>query len=139
MFATEQCLLVLSHHPDVWIMAAQYLDQTAKHLTEKAVCIPHRCARYHPAHVLMPESFFPVKKVSVRLTVIGNISICDILSLKICAINSSPFDDNCIIRTTNVVDFFYSKKVTSKCLMNFERNQKTSSIVSEAFTKCVLL
>jgi cleavage stimulation factor subunit 3 len=37
MFATEQCLLVLSHHPDVWIMAAQYLDQTAKHLTEKAV------------------------------------------------------------------------------------------------------
>jgi len=39
MFATEQCLLVLSHHPDVWIMAAQYLDQTAKHLTEKAVRI----------------------------------------------------------------------------------------------------
>lgn len=27
MFATEQCLLVLSHHPDVWIMAAQYLGK----------------------------------------------------------------------------------------------------------------
>lgn len=37
MFATEQCLLVLCHHPDIWIMASQYLDQTAKHLTEKAV------------------------------------------------------------------------------------------------------
>lgn len=37
MFATEQSLLVFCHHPDIWIMASQYLDQTAKHLTEKAV------------------------------------------------------------------------------------------------------
>ncbi|KAL7036048.1 hypothetical protein ACKWTF_008672 [Chironomus riparius] len=36
MFATEQCLLVMCHHPSFWIMAAQYLDITAKHLTEKA-------------------------------------------------------------------------------------------------------
>ena len=39
MFGTEQCLLVLTHHPAVWHQAAQYLDQTAKLLTEKAVRI----------------------------------------------------------------------------------------------------
>jgi cleavage stimulation factor subunit 3 len=39
MFATEQCLLVLTHHPAVWHQAAQYLDQTAKILTEKGVRI----------------------------------------------------------------------------------------------------
>lgn len=37
MFATEQCLLVLTHHPAVWHQAAQYLDQSAKLLTEKGV------------------------------------------------------------------------------------------------------
>ncbi|XP_055388075.1 protein suppressor of forked isoform X2 [Condylostylus longicornis] len=35
MFATEQCLLVLTHHPAVWHQAAQFLDQSAKLLTEK--------------------------------------------------------------------------------------------------------
>ncbi|KAJ6636348.1 Protein suppressor of forked [Pseudolycoriella hygida] len=35
MFATEQCLLVLTHHPAVWHQAAQYLDQSSKLLTEK--------------------------------------------------------------------------------------------------------
>ncbi|XP_063696707.1 protein suppressor of forked [Culicoides brevitarsis] len=35
MFATEQCLLVLTHHPAVWHQAAQYLDQSAKLLVEK--------------------------------------------------------------------------------------------------------
>lgn len=39
MFATEQCLLVLTHHPAVWHQAAQYLDTTAKLLTEKGVRI----------------------------------------------------------------------------------------------------
>lgn len=39
MFSTEQCILVLTHHPAVWHQAAQYLDQTAKLLTEKAVRI----------------------------------------------------------------------------------------------------
>lgn len=76
MFATEQCLLVLSHHPDTWIMAAQYLDQTAKHLTEKAVRIPT------PMRVLTDETFlsswFKFDKKFVR---------------KICAINSSPLDE----------------------------------------------
>lgn len=38
MFATEQCLLVLTHHPAVWHQAAQYLDQSSKLLTEKGVC-----------------------------------------------------------------------------------------------------
>lgn len=37
MFATEQCLLVLTHHPAVWHQAAQYLDQSAKLLVEKGV------------------------------------------------------------------------------------------------------
>lgn len=41
MFATEQCLLVLTHHPAVWHQAAQYLDQSAKLLIEKGVRIFH--------------------------------------------------------------------------------------------------
>ncbi|XP_077282939.1 cleavage stimulation factor subunit su(f) isoform X1 [Arctopsyche grandis] len=36
MFAVEQCLLCLAHHPDVWYQAAQFLDQSAKLLQEKA-------------------------------------------------------------------------------------------------------
>lgn len=39
MFATEQCLLVLTHHPAVWHQAAQYLDQSAQALAEKGVRI----------------------------------------------------------------------------------------------------
>lgn len=39
MFATEQCLLVLTHHPAVWHQAAQYLDQSSKLLMEKGVRI----------------------------------------------------------------------------------------------------
>lgn len=39
MFATEQCLLVLTHHPAVWHQAAQFLDQSAKVLAEKGVRI----------------------------------------------------------------------------------------------------
>lgn len=37
MFATEQCLLVLTHHPAVWHQAAQFLDQSSKVLAEKGV------------------------------------------------------------------------------------------------------
>lgn len=39
MFAIEQCLLCLAHHPDVWHQAAQFLDHSAKLLQEKGVCI----------------------------------------------------------------------------------------------------
>ncbi|CAH0394855.1 unnamed protein product [Bemisia tabaci] len=35
MFAFEQCLLCMGHHPDVWYEAAQYLDQSSKTLSEK--------------------------------------------------------------------------------------------------------
>ncbi|XP_043949092.1 protein suppressor of forked isoform X1 [Drosophila biarmipes] len=35
MFATEQCLLVLTHHPAVWHQASQFLDTSARVLTEK--------------------------------------------------------------------------------------------------------
>ncbi len=30
MFAYEQCLLCLGHHPDIWLEAALYLQDTAK-------------------------------------------------------------------------------------------------------------
>lgn len=39
MFAIEQCLLCLAHHPDVWHQAAQFLDHSAKLLQEKGVSI----------------------------------------------------------------------------------------------------
>nr|CAG4643764.1 EOG090X026K [Lepidurus arcticus] len=35
MFAYEQCLLCLGHHPDVWYEAALFLEQSAKVLQEK--------------------------------------------------------------------------------------------------------
>ncbi|KAK2187952.1 hypothetical protein NP493_149g04059 [Ridgeia piscesae] len=35
MFAYEQCLLCLGHHPDIWIEAAVFLEQASKLLTEK--------------------------------------------------------------------------------------------------------
>ncbi|CAG9794407.1 unnamed protein product [Diatraea saccharalis] len=41
MFAIEQGLLCLAHHPDVWHQAAQFLDHSAKLLQEKGVS-------YHP-------------------------------------------------------------------------------------------
>jgi len=37
MFAFEQCLLCLGHHPDIWYEAAQFLEQSSKLLTEKGV------------------------------------------------------------------------------------------------------
>lgn len=39
MFATEQCLLVLTHHPAVWHQAAQFLDHSSKALADKGVRI----------------------------------------------------------------------------------------------------
>lgn len=35
MFAIEQCLLCLGHHPAVWHQAAHFLDFSSKILTEK--------------------------------------------------------------------------------------------------------
>ncbi|CAH8876113.1 unnamed protein product [Trichobilharzia szidati] len=35
MFAYEQCLLCLGHHPDIWYEAASYLDHASKVLAEK--------------------------------------------------------------------------------------------------------
>uniref|UniRef100_A0A8C4R4R7 Cleavage stimulation factor, 3' pre-RNA, subunit 3 n=1 Tax=Eptatretus burgeri TaxID=7764 RepID=A0A8C4R4R7_EPTBU len=35
MFAYEQCLLVLGHHPDIWYEEAQFLEQSSKVLSEK--------------------------------------------------------------------------------------------------------
>lgn len=43
MFAYEQCLLVLGHHPDIWYEAAQYLEQSSKLLAEKGVRGRNRC------------------------------------------------------------------------------------------------
>ena len=39
MFAYEQCLLCLAYHPDIWIEAAAYLEQSSKILTEKGVSV----------------------------------------------------------------------------------------------------
>lgn len=39
MFAYEQCLLCLGHHPDIWYEAASYLELSSKLLAEKGVRI----------------------------------------------------------------------------------------------------
>lgn len=61
MFATEQCLLVLTHHPAVWHQAAQYLDQSSKLLTEKGVRILI-CFRNLTTFVQMATESFSVKR-----------------------------------------------------------------------------
>lgn len=114
MFATEQCLLVLSHHPDVWIMAAQYLDQTAKHLTEKAVRIPSLPFRVVTSvSALTAEVSFQPSPFSLTSVVIEGLTrqnlFCDNERLKICAINSSPFDDDCVWNQSCCVVFSYMK------------------------------
>lgn len=38
MFAYEQCLLCLSHHPDIWYEASLYLENMAKQHNDKGVC-----------------------------------------------------------------------------------------------------
>lgn len=48
MFATEQCLLVLTHHPAVWHQAAQFLDQSSKALADKGVRILFLCHKISP-------------------------------------------------------------------------------------------
>lgn len=50
MFATEQCLLVLTHHPAVWHQASQFLDTSARVLTEKGVRV-------------LPTIVFPFKQI----------------------------------------------------------------------------
>ena len=47
MFAYEQCLLCLGHHPDIWIEAAAYLDQSSKILIEKGVTNFFACFVLH--------------------------------------------------------------------------------------------
>ena len=37
MYAYEQCLLCLGHHPDIWIEAAAFLEQSSKIVSEKGV------------------------------------------------------------------------------------------------------
>lgn len=39
MFAFEQCLLCVGHHPDIWYEASQFLDQSSKLLIEKGVSL----------------------------------------------------------------------------------------------------
>ena len=38
MFAYEQCLLCLGHHPHVWYEAALFLQKSTKTLSDKGVC-----------------------------------------------------------------------------------------------------
>jgi cleavage stimulation factor subunit 3 len=37
MFAFEQCLLCLGHHPNVWYEAALFLQESSRILAEKGV------------------------------------------------------------------------------------------------------
>jgi len=39
MFAFDQALLCMTHHPDFWYEAAQFLDGSSKILSEKGVSI----------------------------------------------------------------------------------------------------
>lgn len=39
MFAFDQALLCMSHHPDFWYEAAQFLDGSSKILSEKGVSV----------------------------------------------------------------------------------------------------
>lgn len=39
MFAYEQCLLCLGHHPDIWYEAASHLEHASKVLSEKGVSL----------------------------------------------------------------------------------------------------
>lgn len=48
MFAYEQCLLCLGHHPDIWYEAASYLDHASKILVEKGVRTYILCVLYLP-------------------------------------------------------------------------------------------
>lgn len=69
MFATEQCLLVLTHHPAVWHQAAQLLDQSSKLLTEKGVRITILITTF-------TERNNPVKICLQSRRIKANISIC---------------------------------------------------------------
>lgn len=63
MFAYEQCLLVLGHHPDIWYEAAQYLEQSSKLLAEKGV-----------RRMLIAFFFFPYLIALTRCTVVNVLS-----------------------------------------------------------------
>lgn len=67
MFATEQCLLVQTHHPAVWHQAAQYLDQSSKLLVEKGVRIFSKISRN------LSKQFFILLIISIVLVVLYNI------------------------------------------------------------------
>lgn len=60
VFATEQCLLVLNHHPAVWHQAAQYLDQSSK---KKCVLLVHNSFSYGQIDVCRAASFTYYEKM----------------------------------------------------------------------------
>lgn len=45
MFAFDQALLCMTHHPDFWYEAAQFLDGSSKILLEKGVSVLHKVNR----------------------------------------------------------------------------------------------
>lgn len=61
MFAYEQCLLVLGHHPDIWYEAAQYLEQSSKLLAEKGV-------RDETFQILKPDEYAVTSAQNCPLT-----------------------------------------------------------------------
>lgn len=51
MFAYEQCLLCMGHHPDIWYEAASYLEQASKQLTGKGVRVYFTNLFITPSHL----------------------------------------------------------------------------------------
>lgn len=70
MFATEQCLLVLNHHPAVWHQAAQYLDQCSKLLTDKGVRILCVLCLYWPLSRIPSECHANAVRSNVVVVVV---------------------------------------------------------------------
>lgn len=74
MFATEQCLLVLTHHPAVWHQAAQYLDQSAQALAEKGVRIV-----FHILIIVFSEFHSCTSILLLPLQLYGSFMECNLL------------------------------------------------------------
>lgn len=66
MFATEQCLLVLTHHPAVWHQAAQYLEQSSRLLTEKGVGISY----FIFVHLTVNNAYNSAKNILAKFIIV---------------------------------------------------------------------
>ena len=65
MYAYEQCFLCLSHHADIWIEAASFLEQSSKIVSEKGVSfsssLPKFCETAHLWLIFANCFFFRIR------------------------------------------------------------------------------